>query len=99
MGRDRKPIENTDKPSGQLGLFLTAELDRLGWSVDEFRAKLAAKKLDKTDDTIRNWLAGTNSPRIPELAPIASALGYKNWVAMVSAIPQRVTANPKTSRK
>ena len=99
MGRDRKPIENTDKPSGQLGLFLTAELDRLGWTVDEFRTKLAAKKLAKSDDTIRTWLAGTNSPRITELANIAAALGYKNWLAMLSECQKRLPAIPKSFRK
>lgn len=99
MGRDRKPIENTDKPSGQLGQFLTAELERRGWSVEDFQKAMSVQKLDKSDDTIRTWLAGTNSPRLVELANIAAALGYKDWLAMLSACQKRLPANPKRIRK
>lgn len=99
VGRDRRPIQDPDKPAGQFGAFLDAELVRRGWSVDEFQKKLAAKKLDKTDDTIRNWLTGSNSPRIPELANIAAALGYDDWLAMLTACRKQLTASPKRIRK
>lgn len=96
MGKKRGATKNTDKPHGQFGWFLNSELERLDLSVAEFRLKLAGVELEKDHDTILTWLAGTNSPRMPELAHIARALGYKTWLDMLAELSKRL---PKKFRK
>lgn len=78
-------------PGNELARFLTAELERRQLSGKDFYEALRAHGFTKTSlGTIYFWLDGTSTPRLNDLAIIASALGYKDWLALTAAVAKYV---------
>lgn len=87
VGKRRGTVKNTDKPQGQIALFLNKKLERLGWSPEDFARALDKAGLeDKTHEAVRKWLNGSNAPRLTEMDTVATVLGYDDWYDLVAAV-------------
>lgn len=86
VGKKRGTVKNTDKPIGQIALFLIHKLERLGWSPNDFADELEAAGLGKNHEAVRKWLNGSNAPRLTEMNKVAKVLGYGDWYELVAAV-------------
>lgn len=79
-------------PGHDLATYLDAELTRRNWSANDlFKALQEHGFTKKDDDTVYKWVKGQSTPRFNDLAPLAAALGLKDWFALVAAIKRHVS--------
>jgi hypothetical protein len=74
-------------PIGDLAQYLDHELERRAWSAKTLWTEMQSHGFERgDDDTISKWLQGDSAPRLNDLAYLAKALGYKDWLAMMAAV-------------
>lgn len=82
VGRLREKEPDRTKPEGQLSLYLAHLLRARDKTPDDLAEAIGVQR-----STVFNWLRGDSAPPVKLWAPIAKALGLKDWRALVP--PQR----------